>query len=213
MLRHDLLMSRLLLVIKDLSNQMQRFLDRDDLQYQYTSYLQSQYSVVCASVPLMQAAVSQSLKAPDPITAILVPYLQQHIEEEADHDTWLLEDLAYIGGGPSQIPSRIVSAMVGSQYYFIHHTHPAVLLGYIFALESFPPPKRAVESLQGTPGLDLRALRTVLFHSLEDPSHACDLEEVIDSLPLSEAQETLLSINAVLTVNYQTQELTRLMDG
>lgn len=73
----------------------------------------------------------------------LATYLERHVDEERQHDDWLLEDLAELGVAREdvwgRIPSPNIAALVGSQYYWMRHYHPVALLGYIAVLEGRPP--------------------------------------------------------------------------
>ena len=57
-------------------------------------------------------------------------YLGTHLEEEASHDIWTLEDLEAAGfdadAAAAQMPSPDLAAMVGAQYYWIRH-HPVLI--------------------------------------------------------------------------------------
>ena len=98
------------------------------------------HQVIRASVPLMQEAHRQSTQAfaGDPVAQGLAGYLAAHIDEERDHDAWLLEDIASAGVESDSVlanaPSANVAALVGAQYYWIRHHHPLGLYGRIPAL-------------------------------------------------------------------------------
>lgn len=213
MLRHELLTAKILVVVKDLSNLMTTFLTNEDMPTRFVQYLQAQYGIVCASVPLMQTAVVALRRQSDALAPILVPYFERHIAEETDHDRWLLEDLARLGAPPRSVAINSVASMVGAQYYFIHHVHPVVLLGYIFALENFPPPRAAIETAMAQHHLDPVACRTVLFHATEDPMHARDLNDLVDRLPLTTDQFAMMGLNAMRTVEGQTQVLAEIVES
>jgi hypothetical protein len=160
------------------------------------------HQIVRASVPLMKlAAAEASRKAgADPVCALLESYLHRHSVEEEDHDLWILQDLATIGIGArdvvSLIPSPQVAALVGAQYYWIHHHHPVALLGYVRLLEGSPPSGTHVDRLQEQSGLPGTLFRTYRLHGELDPNHLRELDSFIDSLPLSDDQGTLIWISA-----------------
>ena len=79
------------------------------------------HQIVRASVPLMNVARRVARKrAADPVCRQLVGFLTRHIEEERDHDEWILDDLAAIGilrgDVIADIPSPAVASLVGAQY-------------------------------------------------------------------------------------------------
>ncbi len=74
-------------------------------------------------------------------------YYKKHIQEEMNHDEWILNDLQSIGvpheESLSRKPLQSVAELVGSQYYWIYHWHPVCLLGYISFLEGDPPTRES----------------------------------------------------------------------
>jgi len=172
----------------------------------YREYLITSHAIVRASVPLMEAAFAraQCLAGDDPVSARLVSYLPEHIVEETDHDSWLLEDLESIAVDRSTVldrpPSPRIAALVGAQYYWIHHYHPAALLGYMAVLEGTPPSLTAVEQMIERTGFDRRAFRTLIEHADIDKHHGDEVFGVIDELELTTQQSTLLGLSAMHTV-------------
>lgn len=128
------------------------------------------YRMMVASVPLLEFAIPRS-------TGAVRRYYAQHLIEEDGHDEMLLDDLNRLG--VEDIPrSHIAAQIAGSQYYLIAHEHPALLLGYMHALERESLSVDAVDALSAHHGTPLTCLR---HHSLHDPAHKLDLETVIAS--------------------------------
>lgn len=131
-----------------------------------------------ASVPLLEFAV--------PKAGELSGYYKKHLEEEKGHDLMLQEDLKALGVDP--IPLYFDSAQIaGSQYYLIAHEHPALLLGYMIALESNAPKMPLIVALEQRYGVTLTCMR---HHAKHDPHHYQDLKDVIAALP-AELQERI----------------------
>lgn len=174
----------------------------------YPELMLTVHAIVRASVPLMKAAREQALLlAPaDTACAQLVSWLEQHIQEEAHHDEWLLEDLEHLGvsreAALRRIPSPRVAQMVGAQYYWIQHVHPLALLGYIAVLEGEPIRREELELAIARTGLPRPAFRTFFEHSDLDEKHCEDVERILDELPLSSEQQTLISVSALLTAHW-----------
>jgi hypothetical protein len=135
------------------------------------------YQLVVASTPLLSFAI---LRAEGPLKA----YYEEHLKEELGHDEMLRRDLVTMGV-TEFAPNHIAAQVAGAQYYLIAHTHPALLLGYMHALERDSLPVEEVDRLSKLHGVELTALR---HHAKHDPEHRKDLERVIASLP-SEQQE------------------------
>lgn len=172
----------------------------------YREYLGTMHATVRASVPLMDTALARAraLAAHDPVAARLVGYLPSHIEEETDHDRWLLEDLEAVGVSPSRVidrpPTARVAAVVGAQYYWILHRHPVALLGYMAALESHAPSQSVIDRLIRRTGFERAAFRTMIEHADLDEDHAGDLFRLVDELPLGPELSLLLGMSAMHTV-------------
>jgi hypothetical protein len=174
-------------------------------------YLYTTHCMIRASVPLMRAALERSavLADADAVAAAIAPYFTKHIREELHHDDWLLEDLAVLGYDPAELlkqpPSASVAAMVGSQYYWIHHYHPVALFGYIAVMEGYPPTEEQVDDLVARTGFPRSAFRTMLRHAKLDPGHRDDLDRMLDTLPLTPEQVSVVGMSALQTVHLGSQ--------
>ena len=182
------------------------FVDHPRVAELYPEYLVAMHGVIRASVPLMETALARARDLEDdPVAAGLAEYLVEHIEEERDHDEWLLEDLEVLGIPRSAVLSRpptpTIAALVGAQYYWTLHHHPVALLGYIALLEGNPPPPALISELMDRTGLDPKAFRTLIAHGELDPHHRDELEERLDSLPLSAGQSAVLGMSALFATH------------
>ncbi|WP_437986614.1 hypothetical protein [Sorangium sp. So ce117] len=106
-------------------------------------------------------------------------------------------------GSASQIlgrlPSNTVARLVGAQYYFIHHYHPACLLGHIAALEGYPARRSVIDDSWRRSGYPQAAFRTLYKHAELDPNHNEELDRFFDRLPLS-AHEAAIVITGLGTI-------------
>ncbi len=190
------------------------------LRLRFADYLFRIHSIIRASVPVMEAARDRAahLAADDPLCATLAAYLAHHVPEERHHDEWLLDDLEVLGVSRATVmvrqPSPIVAALAGAQYYWIHHYHPIAVLGYIAVLEGTPPSEALVRRVQKATQLPAAAFRTFIKHARLDPHHRDDLNAALDAMPLSNAQEELVTINAIETQHWLARSLREtLSDG
>jgi len=169
--------------------------------------------IMRASVPLMEVALKrvQETAVCDPLAAGLASYLTAHIPEERHHDEWILDDLEVLGlsrgAVQAKIPSPIIAALVGAQYYWILHCHPVALLGYIAVLEGSPPSLEHLAEVQAKTGLPRDAFRTYLQHAHLDPHHRTELDRTLDSLPLTAEHSTLIAISASQTAQLLAQAI------
>ena len=194
------------LVLGELVRAGDRLLGHPRIRELYPEYLVMLHGVVRASVPLMETARERALaRAPgDAVAAGLADYLGEHIDEERDHDEWLLDDLEIVGVDRASVlartPSPTVARAVGAQYYWILHHHPVVLLGWIGLLEGHPPAASTIDTLEARSGWPADAFRTLRAHAELDRDHGDELFDALDRLPLTEAQSAAIGLNAMTSV-------------
>jgi hypothetical protein len=185
----------------------------------YPEYLFTLHSVIRASVPLMETARQRAVSmAPgDPAAAGLVEYLDEHIDEERDHDDWLLDDLESLGRDRSSIltrvPSPTVARAVGAQYYWVLHYHPVALLGWIGLLEGYPPTPATIDEVMARTGYGPQAFRTLSAHAELDVGHGDELFETVDRLPLTEEQSAVIGLSAMSSVDLLARALDEVTAG
>jgi hypothetical protein len=175
------------------------------LRVLYPRYLVSLHALMRTSVSLMAAARDAALQMADtdPVARPLAEYMEHHIAEEADHDTWLLEDLELLGVPRedvlNQVPSAAMAGLVGAQYYYINHYRPVALLGYLAIFEGNPPTEHLIETAVACSGYPDEVFRTLRFHGDEDPHHKEEIDQLLDTLPLDERDVLLIMTNAMAT--------------
>ncbi|WP_244562578.1 iron-containing redox enzyme family protein [Ensifer aridi] len=161
------------------------------------------HQIMRASVPLMQRAAERcdQLQATDKPAALLGGYYRQHISEELHHDTWALEDLKAAGCDPERIlsitPSVEVARLVGTQYYWVHHHHPLMLLGYIAVLEAFPPADSKIDEIRDGSGLPDSTFRTLRIHGDLDPTHSAEIDQTFNTLPLDQKHLEMVGLSVL----------------
>jgi heme oxygenase len=171
------------------------------LRARYVRYLAAMHPLVRASVPLLERAAERCAERDDPAARRLAAYCRWHADEERDHDSWLLEDLAAAGAAPAPAAHPVVVELVGAQYFRIEHEHPVTLLGYIAVLEGNAPGPRLADRLAAATGLPDAAFRTVREHAELDGGHLAGLHRVLDELALTPGQQTAVSVTALHTAN------------
>jgi Iron-containing redox enzyme len=199
------LRTRLELFVGPLGVATRRLFDRPDQPAVVPAMLLLCHQVMRAAVPLMTTTLARARELADPVCVPLAAYLHEHIQEERDHDEWLLEDLAHAGLSRAAILSRIPSprtaALVGAQYYWVQHEHPVSILGYLMVLEGRPLPPAAIDEMQERSGLPAAVFRTLREHARLDPAHAGELDQLLDALPLTRAHTALLGLSLIHTVS------------
>lgn len=189
-----------------LNTAAQRFWSRDSIPRLLPPFLLELYSLVRCSVPVMAEAFERAseLASGDPLAAITAAYMERHIQEESQHDEWLLDDLAAAGVDRASLlrraPSANVARLVGAQYCWIRHAHPAALFGYLAVIEGNPPLPQHLNEIQLLSGYPLETFRCLHLHAADDIEHLTELRATITGLPLSEDAAALIARSAFATL-------------
>jgi hypothetical protein len=212
----SLLRRKISLVIPTFVRAGDRLIAHPRVRELYPEYLFTSHCVIRASVPLMETARRVAETRDDSVSARLAPYLAHHIPEELDHDEWLLGDLELLGRDRAALlrrpPSPTVASLVGAQYYWVQHFHPVALLGYIGLLEGYPPSPGLIDELQARTGFERAAFRTMIAHAELDPGHGAELDELLDSLPLTPEQSAVIGLSALHTIELYTRAIEEILD-
>jgi heme oxygenase-like protein len=183
----------------------------------WPEYLVLQHQIIRATVPLTETALDRTRALPesDPLLVPLEVYLEEHVDEELNHDDGLLDDLESLGLPRAEVrarmPSARVAALVGAQYYWIHHHHPVAFLGYIALMEGYPPTAELIETLAERTGYPPEAFRTFDQHAELDPGHKDHLDRTLDALPLTEEQEAMIATSASTTAVLAAQAISEIV--
>jgi hypothetical protein len=195
------------LVIPEVAGVSRTLVTHPRLADLYPEYLVTCHWVVRATVPLMETALglARALQEDDPVAAQLAVYLERHCLEEAGEEEWLLADLELVGRDRAEVlarpPSPSVAALVGAQYYWALHFHPLALLGYLAALEGYPPTPELIDEMIAGSGYPREAFSTLAAHAELDPGHREELDRLLDTLDLTPSQSELLGLSAVHSVH------------
>jgi hypothetical protein len=210
------LRAKIALISSPLAAALGRILGRsDDLRQALIAHAILIHQITRASGPLMAAAFQVCrARQDDPSDVALAAYLELHIEEERYHDLWLLEDLESVGVARadvlSTVPPPAVAAMIGAQYYWIHHHDPVALIGYMLMLECNAPTSETLADLKQRSGLPESFFRTHRIHAELDPDHQCDLLDLATSLPLSTERRQLIDTSTLHTLERMAECLANL---
>lgn len=128
------------------------------------------HGIVTASENLLANAIAHS-------NGRMKIYFSEHLREETGHLAMVERDLASLG--VTKILSFPIAAqLAGAQYYYITHVDPALLLGYMAALECNPTPLPMVDELEAVYG----PLVSIRHHAEHDPMHGQELRDQIERL-------------------------------
>jgi pyrroloquinoline quinone (PQQ) biosynthesis protein C len=155
----------------------------------YSKLLMELYHVVWHFNPVCAAAAS---RMGDPAHETLQPlrhFLYEHMQEEAGHETWVLNDLDALGvtnaDAKDYTPSVHALALAGYNYWSAERRHPCSALGMLYALE-------VISSVYGGPfasaireSLMLDGDHGVTFiasHASLDAQHMAELRQVLNQV-------------------------------
>ncbi|ATL32011.1 iron-containing redox enzyme family protein [Streptomyces formicae] len=206
--RHSrVLLAKIDLLLPRLAETSQELWNSQRLRELYPEYLCMLHTAIRSTVPLMECALeeAENRAADDPAAEVLVTYLTRHIREEQGHDEWLRQDLEALGHDPQEplrrVPAASVANLVGAQYYWIRHYHPACLLGHIAVLEGNPPSPHLVDELMRRTGFPRSGFRTLERHAALDVKHRDEILRTIDGMPLTHDLATAVGLSALHSVD------------
>jgi hypothetical protein len=196
-----------------------RLLEDPHARELYPPYLATGYHVTCAMIELMEAALECARVLPlDEVASELADYLERHLVEEAHHDKpggAILDDLDAAGVDAATLVAAAGSDKIGSlltlQQGWIRENHPVAVLGFL-QLEAYYAELPIVEQLIARTGLPRAAFRQLLMHARVDAMHGVQLHQLLDSLPLTPAQEQLVGLSALTTFRLVAEALLETLD-
>ena len=192
------------LLIPGTSIKAQQIFNDDLTKDTYINYLVDLYHMVVAVCPQMQMAHDALVKRGSDEDLKVAEYLKRHIEEEKDHDLWVIDDLNNLGVDGKQLVLRPakneVVNMVGSVYYHLFHQDPVSLLGYLAVGETYPVSPNNIDIILKVPGIDKSCVNTLIQHADIDVEHSAEFYEFIRTVSFTERQQQaiLASVKATL---------------
>ena len=185
----------------------QIFRDHPKLSQICTDYIIFNHCVARATIPLMEQVVKKAKEiTDDPVCPPLIEYMQQHIEEEKDHDKWFARDLGALGISEQELANRMpspnIAALIGSQYYWVNHHHPVAFMGYICSTEAYPPTEESVQELIDKSQLPAAGFDTLMLHAKIDQGHKHEIVDHLNDLPLTPWHEDIIQMSAFQTFRY-----------
>jgi hypothetical protein len=181
-------------------------------------WLVMQYAAIRATLPLLHFALEHlEARGDEAFTPALRAYYQLKLQDEAEHDSWIAEDLARAGVSEEslnqKLPPAAITAMLGSQYYLIAHHHPALYLGYIGIFESYIPSPDQVRRVIRESGAPEEAFETYKLHTEIDVEHKLSLVKILDAVPDQDGLREAIISNAIRCGEYCCQALEGLLES
>ena len=168
---------------------------------EYQAFLHDLYHVVWHFCPTMAAAAA---RCSDRHRSVRYE-LYERIEEEKNHETWVLEDIEAVGGdvagAQAHPPSAPVQAMIAFNYFGAERVHPCSVLGMLYMLEvvSSVYAGRTSESIARAIGREVEAggFKFLSSHATMDVDHLAKLNRLIKTIDDPQAQESIINSTRV----------------
>lgn len=167
----------------------------------YIAYLTQAYHHVKWTCPLLALAAAHAGPEDAPLHAALYEY----IAEETGHETWILNDIAALGGDAEAArrsrPNAACRAMVGYVHYAIANVHPCAMLGMVHVLEgmSVRLADAAASGIAGAIGATGPEGFTYLTsHGAIDQAHVAFFETVANRIDDQKAREAVIETAQVV---------------
>ncbi len=168
---------------------------------EYKAFLHDLYYIVWHFCPIIAAGAS---RCDDHFRNVRYE-LYERIEEEKNHETWVLEDVEAVGGDVAPVranpPSPPVQAMVAYNYYCADRAHPCAVLGMLYSLEVIASAYAATlaQSIAKSLGRDMDGpgFKFLLSHSAMDQDHVAKLNVLVKTIDDPVAQEAIMNATRV----------------
>jgi hypothetical protein len=180
-------------------------------------WLAMQYVAINSTLPLLRFAL-QHLETvqKDQFTQTLRDYYHLKLQDEADHDDWIVSDLERLGVTKEALqrwlPPAAMTAMLGSQYYLIAHYHPGAYLGYIGLVEGFSPSTEQIRNLIVESKAPEEAFSTYKIHAELDVEHRKEFKRVLDAVPDNPGLREAILANGIRSGEFSCQAIEGLLD-
>jgi len=168
---------------------------------EYKALLHDLYHIVWHFCPIMASAAS---RCDDSLRTVRYE-LYERIAEEQGHETWVLEDLAAVGGdverARSVAPSAPVQCMLAFNYFCADRSHPAAVLGMLYCLEVIASAYASTlsQSIAKALGRDMDGpgFKFLLSHSAMDQQHVAKLNALVKTIGDRAAQDAIVNATRV----------------
>lgn len=205
---HNVLRSLIDILIPGTSKTASQVLNKDLTRETYIDYLIDLYHMVVAVCPQMQAAIDTLKKENNPDSntnnRAFIDYLERHLEEEAGHDLWILDDLKNLGVARETVlaktPKQETQNMVGALYYRILHMDPTAILGYMAVGETYPISNTILDTMKKAANLDENHIYALRRHAEIDVDHSAEFYQFISSVNWTDKQQQHMLDSARSTI-------------
>ena len=150
----------------------------------YLAFLGQAFHHVRHTTPLLMALGG---RLPERLAWLRRP-VAEYIDEEIDHEEWILNDIAAAGGDAEAVrksrPGLPAEVMVAYAYDLVNRGNPAAFFGMVFVLEgtSVAMALNAADRIQQALGLPDAAFSYLRSHGTLDQEHTRHLAELVEKM-------------------------------
>lgn len=161
----------------------------------YVRFLIEAYHHVKHTAPILMAAGSRLTR---PHERRLLGAIAEYIEEEVEHDEWILNDIAACGWDAEAVrqgqPSEACERMVAYIYDRIQRVNPLCVFGMVHVLEgtSIQIATHAADQLSSALALPKEAFSYLYSHGSLDQDHYKFFQELMSEITHPEDQHAIL---------------------
>lgn len=177
----------------------------------YRNLLLELYHVVWHFNPICAAAASRLTDAHKHVRY----FLYAHMNEEAGHEQWVLNDLDAMGVGSESalgyMPTMQLQALTGYNYWSADRRHPCSVLGMVYALE-------VIASVYGGPITsairesllleDERGVSFISSHATLDAEHMAELRVILNGIDDAAAKNAVVE-----SATFNFHQFTRILEA
>jgi pyrroloquinoline quinone (PQQ) biosynthesis protein C len=168
---------------------------------EYRAFLHDLYHIVWHFCPVMAAAAA---RCDDNFRNVRYE-LYERIEEEKNHEAWVLDDIEAVKGdvqaARNDPPSMPVQAMIAFNYYSVERVHPCAVLGMLYTLEVIASVYggRVSEAIARAIGRDVSAggFKFLSSHATMDVDHMAKLNALVKTIADPAAQNAIVNTTRV----------------
>lgn len=166
----------------------------------YLGFLEQIYHIVWHFVPTIAAAAARCGDDRRDVRYALY----DHIEQEKEHETWVLNDIEAVGGDPDivrkSLPIAPIQALIGYNYDIAQRVNPCGVFGMVHVLEEIAVgfATEAADAVSESIGLPSpQGIGFLSSHGTMDIDHVAKLRNLLDKFEDAADQNIVIEASRV----------------
>ena len=166
----------------------------------YLGFLEQLYHMVWHFVPTIAAAAARCGDNRRDVRYALY----DHIEQEKEHETWVLNDIEAVGGDPDivrqSLPIAPIQALIGYNYDIVQRVNPCGVFGMVHVLEEIAAgfATEAADAISESIGISgPEGISFLSSHGVMDIDHITKLRTLLDTFDDAADQSVVIEASRV----------------